>query len=47
MGPGEVLNSLRNTRMNEHRRRRLELANRAAGAIQDGYGESKMIEAVF
>ena len=33
--------------MNEHRRRQLEFANKAAGTIQDGNGESKMLEVVF
>ena len=30
----------------EHRRRRLEFADRAAGILQDGYDEAKMIDAV-
>jgi hypothetical protein len=44
---GEALNGLlkAHTR-NEHRRRRLEFADRAAGTIQDGYDEEKMMQAV-
>jgi hypothetical protein len=45
--PGDAPNSFLNECMNEDRRGRLEFANRAAGTIQDGYRESKMIEAVF
>jgi hypothetical protein len=44
---GEALNGLlkAHTR-NEHQRRRLEFADRAAGTIQDGYDEEKMMQAV-
>jgi hypothetical protein len=30
----------------EHRRRRLKFADRAAGTLQDGYGEAKIVDAV-
>jgi len=33
-------------RTGEHKRRRLEFAKRAAGTLQDGYSEAKMIEAI-
>jgi hypothetical protein len=44
---GEALNSvLRARARGEHRRRRLEFADRAAGTLQDGYDEAKMVDAV-
>jgi len=30
----------------EYRQRRLEFADRAAGTLQDGYDEAKMVDAV-
>ena len=45
--PREALNGLLKARMRgEHRRRRLEFADRAAGTLQDGYDEAKMTEAI-
>src|SRR5205085_613354 len=44
---GEGLNGLMRARQRvEHRRRRLEFADRAAGTLQDGYTEAKMVDAV-
>ena len=44
---GEALNGmLRMRTRNEHKRRRLEFADRAAGTVQDGYDEAKMVEAI-
>jgi hypothetical protein len=44
---GEGLNGLLRAReRGEHKRRRLEFADRAAGTLQDGYDEAKMLEAV-
>jgi len=50
---GEALNGVLKARMRgEHRRRRLEFTDRAAGTLQDedgygyGYDEAKMIEAI-
>ena len=44
---GEALNGvLRTRRRNEYRRRRLEFTDRAAGTVQDGYDEMKVVEAV-
>jgi hypothetical protein len=44
---GEALNDvLRAQAPGEHRRRRLEFADRAAGILQDGYDEAKMVDAV-
>ena len=44
---GEALNGvLRARTRGEHRRRRLEFADRAAGTLQDGYDEAKMVDAV-
>jgi len=37
---------MRTHRRNEHRRRRIEFTDRAAGTVQDGYNETKMVEAV-
>jgi Centromere DNA-binding protein complex CBF3 subunit, domain 2 len=46
----EALNNvLRTRRRNEHRRRRLEFTDRAAGTVQDGYDgydETKIVKAV-
>lgn len=44
---GEALNGVPRMRTrNEHRRRKLEFTDRAAGTVQDGYDETKMVEAV-
>jgi hypothetical protein len=44
---GEALNGLLKARSHgEHKRRRLEFADRAAGTLQNGYDEAKMIEAI-
>lgn len=44
---GEALNGLLRARARgEHKRRRLEFADRAAGTMQDGYDEAKMIAAM-
>jgi len=44
---GEALNGLlRIRRRNEHRRRREEFTDKAAGTMYDGYDETKMIDAV-
>jgi hypothetical protein len=44
---GEGLNGLLRARARtEHRRRRLEFTDRAAGTLQDGYTEAKMLDAV-
>ena len=44
---GEGLNGLLRARQrSEHQRRRLEFADRAAGTLQDGYDEAKMLDAV-
>ena len=44
---GEALNGvLRARTRGEHRRRLLEFADRAAGTLQDGYDEAKMVDAV-
>jgi hypothetical protein len=43
----EALNNVLRTRQwNEHRRRRLEFTDRAAGTVQDGYDETKTVKAV-
>jgi hypothetical protein len=43
----EALNNvLRTRRRNEHRRRRLEFTDRAAGTVQDGYDETKIVKVV-
>jgi len=44
---GEALNGVLRARgRGEHRRRRLEFADRTAGTLQDGCDEAKMIDAV-
>lgn len=44
---GEALNGMLRARTRgEHKRRRLEFADRAADTLQDGYDEAKMINAV-
>ena len=44
---GEALNGmLRMRTRNEHKRRQFEFADRAAGTVQDGYDEAKMVEAI-
>jgi len=44
---GEALNGLLRARSRgEHRRRRLEFADRAAGTLQDGYDEARMADAI-
>src|SRR5215472_10712470 len=44
---GEALRGLlRARRSGEHARRRLEFTDRAAGTLQDGYNEAKMIDAI-
>ena len=44
---GEALNGMLRMRThNKHKQRRLEFADRAAGTVQDGYDEAKMIEAI-
>ena len=44
---GEGLNGLLRARQRaEHKRRRLEFTDRAAGTLQDGYTEAKMIDAI-
>lgn len=44
---GEALNGVLRARgRSEHRRQRLEFADRAAGTLQDGYDEAKMLDAV-
>jgi hypothetical protein len=44
---GEALNGvLRARARGEHRRRRLEFADKATGTLQDGYDEAKMIDVV-
>lgn len=44
---GEALNGLlRARRLGEHTRKRLEFTDRAAGTLQDGYNEAKLIEAI-
>ena len=44
---GEALKGvLRARTRGEHRRRRLEFADRAAGTLQDGYDKAKMVDAV-
>jgi hypothetical protein len=44
---GEALNDVLRARApGEHRRRRLEFADRAAGILRDGYDEAKMVDAV-
>jgi len=46
-GHEHALNGLlRARRCGEHKRRRLEFADRAAGTLQDGYSKAKMIEAI-
>jgi hypothetical protein len=45
---GEALNGvLRARTRGEHRRRRLEFADRATGTLQDGYDEAKMVDVVW
>jgi hypothetical protein len=44
---GEALNDVLRARApGEHRRRRLEFADRATGILRDGYDEAKMVDAV-
>jgi hypothetical protein len=44
---GEALNFVLRARgRSEHQRQRLEFADRAAGMLQDGYDEAKMLDAV-